>query len=414
MLKKNTLNFGIITLFYKNYNYGGVLQAYATIYFLQSIGAKAEQIAYDQQLTIKDRICEKGCVGTLKSIIQNTGKYLKEQTKKKKYIKSKQFEIEKKLHTRRYKFDKFMKRVGYSGPYTNGTIKKTLSIYSGFIAGSDQVWNPKWRRSVYYLDFVPKEIPKIAYAASIGKNILTQEEKNYIFPRIKNFQYISVREKENQKLLKLQTDKNIKVVVDPTLLLKQEDWDEIATESDVKDPYIFVYLLGNNKEHRTKIKQIGKMLNLKIVFLPHIHFQYEPADEDFADIDLYDVGPAEFVGLIKDAAIVATDSFHGCIFSIIYHKKFWAMKRHKDTEKENMNSRLYTLFGNLGLEDRLLDDAQQLTREKLLKEINYEAVDEKLEVLRKDSMDFLENALSESVKMIEKNQRNKGTEALEN
>ena len=90
------------------------------------------------------------------------------------------------------------------------------------------------------------------------------------------------------------------------------------------------------------------------------------------------------------------------------------MKRHKDTEKENMNSRLYTLFGNLGLEDRLLDDDQQLTREELLKKIDYETVDEKLEVLRKDSTDFLENALSESVKMIEENQRNKETEALEN
>ena len=174
----------------------------------------------------------------------------------------------------------------------------------------------------------------------------------------------------------------------------------------MNEQYIFVYLLGNNLNHRKKIKNIANTLEYKIIYIPHIHFQYEPADKNFADIDLYDVGPAEFVDLIKNAAMVITDSFHGCVFSIIYHKKFWALKRHKDTEKESMNSRLYTLFGNLGLEERLLDDNQQLTKGELLKDIDYETVDAKLEILRKDSMDFLEHALSESVKMIEKNKQN--------
>lgn len=103
--------------------------------------------------------------------------------------------------------------------------------------------------------------------------------------------------------------------------------------------------------------------------------------------------------------MVITDSFHGSVFSIIYHKKFWALKRHKDNEKANMNSRLYSLFDNLGLEERLLDDDRKLTKEELLSEIDYNTVDEKLEILRKDSMDFLENALSESVKMLKKNQK---------
>ncbi|MPN27177.1 hypothetical protein SDC9_174604 [bioreactor metagenome] len=112
--------------------------------------------------------------------------------------------------------------------------------------------------------------------------------------------------------------------------------------------------------------------------------------------------------------MVITDSFHGCVFSIIYHKKFWALKRHKDSEKENMNSRLYTLFSNLGLDERLLEDDAELSKEELLAEIDYNVVNEKLEVLRKDSVDFLENALSESVKIIEKNQENKGTKKFEN
>lgn len=394
---------GIVTIFFKNYNYGGLLQAYAIKQMLQNINIPAEHIACDENYLKKPGIIE--IVRSLNSRLKRSLIRVIVRDKKR---------IENDLKIRQNNFNNFMEKIGYDGPYDHLSIKRCLGNYDFFLTGSDQVWNPEWHKGAYYLDFVPDNISKISYAASIGKNQLTEEQLNYAIPKIKRLDYISVREQEAKDLLTPYIDKEIKVVLDPTLLLTQKDWNTVAVTPTIDDAYIFVYLLGNNKEHRIKIKQIGKMLNLKIVFLPHIHFQYEPADEDFADIDLYDVGPAEFVGLIKNATMVVTDSFHGCVFSIIYHKKFWAMKRHKDTEKENMNSRLYTLFGNLGLEDRLLDDDQQLTREELLKKIDYETVDEKLEVLRKDSTDFLENALSESVKMIEENQRNKETEALEN
>ncbi|WP_133966026.1 polysaccharide pyruvyl transferase family protein [Eubacterium limosum] len=399
---------GIITLLYKNFNYGGLLQAYATKKILQNIKILAEHIAIDEvyvKKTTKEKLKEKRIKGIVRSLLSRLKKLLNKLTLQEKNRLKNQIKIERNINVRREKFSDFMETTGYEGPYDSLSIKGSLKKYSIFLTGSDQVWNPEWHKGAYYLDFVPDDIPKISYAASIGKNQLTKEQLDYAIPKIKRLDYISVREKEAKDLLTPYIDKEIKVVLDPTLLLTQKDWNAVAVTPTIEDAYIFVYLLGNNKEHRTKIKQIAEILNLKIVFLPHIHFQYELADENFADIDLYDVGPAEFVGLIKNAQIVITDSFHGCIFSIIFHKKFWALKRHKDKEKENMNARLYTLFRSLGLEERLLDDDQKLTRKELLDEIAYEAVDEKLEILRKDSMDFLKNALSESAKAIKKNEK---------
>ena len=346
---------------------------------MQNIKIPAEHIAINEvyvKRTTKEKLKDKRIKGIVRSLISCLKKMLNKITFQKKNRLKNQIRIEPNINVRRKKFSDFMEIIGYEGPYDSLSIKGSLKKYDVFLTGSDQVWNPDWHKDVYYLDFVPDDIPKISYAASIGKNQLTEKQLDYAIPKIKRLDYISVREKEAKDILQPYIDKEIKVI---------------------------------------KIKQIAKVLNLKIVFLPHIFFQYELADEDFADIDLYDVGPAEFVGLIKNAEMVITDSFHGCVFSIIYHKKFWALKRHKDTEKENMNSRLYTLFGNLGLEERLLDDDQQLTKDELLKDINYGAVDTKLEVLKKNSMDFLEYALSESIKMIEKNKQNqsiKGNESI--
>ncbi len=391
---------GIVTHYYNSYNYGGLLQSYALVKELEKLNYEAYQIAC--KTPFEDSL--------FKNIIRHFYVFFKIRLTKDRRNRL----LRKKTKKRKEACSLFMKKINHSKPYRKGTIKNCLKDFSIFITGSDQVWNPDWVKSAYYLSFVPDKFLKIAYAASIGKIDLTQKELTYAVPKINRLDYISVREQEAKDILKPFINKEIKVVLDPTFLLTQKDWDLVSTPVLIDNSYIFVYLLGNNKVHRKTIKKYAKKLDLKIVFLPHIHFQYEPADENFADIDLYDIGPAEFVGLIEKAKMVITDSFHGCVFSIIYHKKFWALKRHKDSEKENMNSRLYTLFSNLGLDERLLEDDAELSKEELLAEIDYNVVNEKLEVLRKDSVDFLENALSESVKIIEKNQENKGTKKFEN
>ena len=278
----------------------------------------------------------------------------------------------------------------------------TISSDDILIVGSDQVWNPFGTEDAYFFGFAPDHNGKIAYAASIGTNSVSHAYLEHFTPLLNRFDFISVREESAKEILQQYVDKPIKVALDPTLLLTRDEWDKIAVQPAVPQPYIFVYLLGEKREHRRLIKKYAKTLGLKIVFLPHVHFRFNPADCFFADYNLYDVGPREFVGLIKNAEMVITDSFHGCVFSIIYQKKFWALKRHKDSEKENMNSRLYTLFDSLGLQDRLIEDeSTEYDAKSLNRQIDYAHVEAKLNTLRKDSADFLLNAIESVRKRME-------------
>ena len=203
-------------------------------------------------------------------------------------------------------------------------------------------------------------------------------------------------EKDAKIVLENYLKKKIALVLDPTLLMNEKEWGEIADFPLVKRPYIFVYLLGNNLNHKKMIKQYAKWKNLEIVYIPHVHFNYQFSDNGFADTELYDVGPKEFLGLIQNATEVITDSFHGCVFSIIFKKQFCAFKRHRDDLSINMNTRLYTLLDSLNLRNRLIDDDISVKdiQKVMLTSIDYEKVGEILVELRKQSLDYLMSAIS--------------------
>lgn len=387
---------GVITFYYGSCNYGGVLQAYALCRQLELLGYDSEQISFKYKPSyfnlkiVLNKINKKGFDFIVKKI-QKIG------------TRTDTFKI------RNEKFLLFRESIKHSKVYTKKDLKYCNQNYDIFICGSDQIWNPDYRESNYYLKFADEGKLKISYAASISQTYLSKYDKNFMKPLLKRIDFISVRENDAKTMIEKFCNKNVKVVLDPVLLLERNEWEKIETNYKIKDKYVLVYLLADNETYLNKIRQCFKKLNYKIVII-----SLNDLKSNFTYKQLYDVGPKDFLSLIKSAEMLITDSFHGCVFSIIYHKKFWALKRHKDSEKENMNSRLYTLFGNLGLEDRFLDDDQNLTKEELLKKIDYKTVDKKLEILKKDSLKFLESALSESDKMIEKNQKEKETKVFEN
>lgn len=376
----------ILTQFYKTLNYGGILQSYALCAALRKYNLNSEQISFKMQVPSVH-------LSTCKRIFSLSIRLFFFKI----FIKLMSVAVRLKLIKRADAFLSFSQLwVPHDNQVFDAKTIANLIISSSdiFIAGSDQVWNPFGTEDAYFFNFVPSRNVKIAYAASIGTNSVSQAYLEHVVPLLNRFDFISVREESAKEILQPHVDKPIKVVLDPTLLLTHDEWDKIAVQPAVPQPYIFVYMLGEKREHRRLIKKYAKTLGLKIVFLPHVHFRFNPADCFFADYNLYDVGPREFVGLIKNAEMVITDSFHGCVFSIIYQKKFWALKRHKDSEKENMNSRLYTLFDSLGLRDRLIDDeSAEYDAKSLNRQIDYSQVEANLDALRKDSSDFLLNAI---------------------
>ena len=120
-------------------------------------------------------------------------------------------------------------------------------------------------------------------------------------------------------------------------------------------------------------------------------------DLSFGDEQIYKAGPSEFLNLIANAEFVCTDSFHGTVCSIIHHKTFFTFSRHEDGKKASTNSRLSSLLGLLGIPERLYKSNVEI--EKVMNDkIDYTIVDEKLNKMRNESINYLNNALEESLK----------------
>ncbi len=373
----------ILSLYYRNHNYGGQLQAWALHHVLTRNGKDCVQISFQPNSAYKRSILSRLSSLTVEKVFNRM-------------IRLCNFNFKKKLTTRRKKFIEFEEKIPHTKLYSEKTISECVNKGDIFVVGSDQVWNPDWTSSTYFLDFVPKSNLKIAYAASLGQSKVSNDFLKQISHYLDDFAFISVREKEAKIVLERYLKKKISLVLDPTLLVNEKEWRSQTIAPIPDQSYIFVYLLGKNTNHKKMIKEYAKRKNLEIVYIPHVHFHYDSKDYGFADKELYDIGPQEFLGLIQNATEVVTDSFHGCVFSVIFKKQFCAFKRHQDDLDNNMNSRLYTFFDSLNLKDRLVEDSFSI--EDMLNimssPINHEKTEKTLVELRKLSLDYLMSAIS--------------------
>ena len=218
---------------------------------------------------------------------------------------------------------------------------------------------------------------KIAYAASIGMAELSFEQgqaaKNYL----ESFKAISVRENDAKEMLGKFIDKQIEVVLDPVFLANDYLWESIMRKPKWQSDreYVLLYFLGD-KPHDL----IVLIDNFKKVY------GYEVIDILDAGVYSYDVGPKEFVWLVKNAACVITDSFHAAVFSMIYERPISIMP--KVGRRSDMSGRFETLKDNLGLENVFnnYDPAKILS-------IDYSLIREKIQVNRIKSLAFLKKAL---------------------
>jgi hypothetical protein len=177
------------------------------------------------------------------------------------------------------------------------------------------------------------------------------------------------------------------------MMLTAEEWMHIQDEKPFAEgKYILMYLMGDNPEQRDFVKALGKATGCRIIGLLH-GATYISYDEDVVDEKPYNVGPSEFVNLIRNAQYVCTDSFHCCVFSILNSTKFFAFRRWPDGSKFSANDRLYTLLKFTGLERRMLDGSEDINR-CVGDGIDFKDVLERVAQRRKESMDYLVNALN--------------------
>ena len=205
--------------------------------------------------------------------------------------------------------------------------------------------------------------------------------------------YISVRETKGASIIKKLTGRDATVALDPTLLFTGNEWMEIFPyEKKHDEPYIFAYFLGTFESHRKAVEKFAKETNLKVITCPHMD-DFVEKDITFGDEQRFDIDPVDFLNLIRGADYVCTDSFHGTVFSILNHKKFLTFNRYKEGGKESRNSRIESLTGLLGLQNRRYNFNDGSITECINQKINYSEVEVKLQVLRKNTLDFLKKSL---------------------
>lgn len=353
------------------YNFGATLQAYALMKYLQNLGHDVEVIDYRPEYLSFNlfRIGKRWN----KNILLKSLYYL--------YVVPKRIILKK----RRQKFDIFTAKYLHLTPktyYSYMELFKEPPYSDIYFAGSDQIWNtfmPNGSDPAFYLDFAPENTIKASYAASFSSSKLNKELEEFVKSRLKKLNFISVREETGVKILNELGITSGVVVVDPVFLLDKSIWEEFANYNSSKR-YILVYDQENNKYIKQTAKKIAKQFNLQIIAIESLYPRF------YANKRVIDAGPEEFLGLIKNCEICLTNSFHCVAFSLIFEKNFFVFKR----MYQEVNSRLIDLLDYLSLSDRIINGGLE---KMSFNAINYERINELLELKKKKSITYINNVL---------------------
>lgn len=377
---------------YFQHNYGSQLQAFATQKFFDSSGVANETIRIDG---LKSEINKKKYKYFLSRIFDiNTIKDKWATVKKVIAVKSNHKYADN--LSKRYKmFDDFAENEFHLSQRYNSfaELAEAAKNYNMFVVGSDQLWLPSNISADYYtLNFVPDGVPKMALATSFGISELPRKQARMAQKFLPRIEYCSVREVSGQKLVKQLIRMDVPVVCDPTILFDSKEWSkEVVSEPFTDGKYLFCYFLGNNPIQREFVKRVKAITGYKIVQLQHCD-EYIASDENFPDEAPYNVGPKEFIRLIRDAQYVFTDSFHCSVFSMLFSKKFFTFRRYTSDGTVSTNGRIYSLLSLVELENRLLKGNEN-AKELISEDINFDNVLSKLSELRQFTKQFVYNAL---------------------
>ena len=374
---------GIIT-YHHYYNYGTMLQALALQEKVEQLGYQAELIDFKQDNSLSR-------YEMLKLRIKRMPVYIKERKKYRALADSRE-----KIKEKNELFEQFYKtylHVGKKKYTTTQQLMENPPVYDGYVVGSDQTWNPFVANSpeAFFLPFVENKSKKGSYGPSLAVKSLSDEKEKEYRKKLSNFSFLSCREQDGAQLLSRITQKEVKCVLDPTLLLSAKEWGKYCEFEIPKEPYILVYFLGEKSEHRRAVEKIQKLTNWKTISLPAAYLEME--NNDYKKVW---GGPKGFLSLIRGAALICTDSFHGTMFSINFQRNFFSFCKSSDSEESSENSRLYSALNIFGLSNRIIHNMDNLTAEDI--SIDYKNVIPILEEQRRDSIEYLENMLFEMTK----------------
>ena len=365
-----------ITTFNRAFNYGALLQLYAlSKYLSKKDDTYVEALDYRCEKIENNYLPLNLKVNGIKNKIKNIIKFIL---------------LHKILNKKYNSFSKFIKNnIKFSASiYSKDEIRDKCKDVNVFITGSDQVWNKNMvgeLSDIYTLNFDYPKAKKISYAASVGDNSLIAKNKDEYISKISQIDYISVREEDTRNELVKVIDNNINVVLDPTLLLKKDEWEKVISHlNKEKEKYIFAYVVTPDDEYIRIVKDLSEKTDLPVVFCGIKNPGFKKTLKT-----MYTEGPLEFVNYIKNAEYIVTTSFHATVFSIIFNKKFFIIPHSKT------GARVTNLLDKLGIKGRSFKTYEEYKNTNYNIETNWTEVNKKLNEEREKSMKWLNNALED-------------------
>lgn len=270
-------------------------------------------------------------------------------------------------------------RLELTEPLKKEDLPTLNEKFDAFITGSDQVWNLACTEGddSYFLTFVTDSNKKNSYAASIGYNNVPKNLEIRYRNLINDFNHISVREKAGINIVKQLTGRESELVLDPTLLLDKNQWKAIADYSKVPDcKYLLLYVMSEDKVLIKEARKYAKLHGFTIVYITQRLFKLPNA------INIRNVTPEQWIGLFLNAEVVATNSFHGLVFSINFNRQFIT----RYIPRSIANSRIETILDLLELHSNRMESESY----NLANEIDYKCPNAKLAILRSKSLMYLD------------------------
>ncbi len=365
-------------------NYGGLLQAYALQLVLKNLGCDVETLNRRRSLSVKERMFS-GIKLLTKKVLAKLGF--------KKYIDPSRNPC--------LNLESFRDRFISLSPLVESD-RDLFSYYDSndfdvFVVGSDQVWRPCYSPNLpnYFLDFCDKlrlESKRVAYAASFGvqDKEFTEEEVAECRPLARRFDAISVREDSGINLLADYFGVESKLVFDPTLLLNVADYEYLikndgSTEAMLQGG-VLAYILDMDELKKSIVEKVCSLAGGTSFYLMN-NESWEVNKSKHRSECYPRVG--DWLNNFKSAEYVVTDSFHGCVFSIIFNKPFIVVGN-----KSRGLARFSSILKIFGLESRLVSDVRQVDSSLISSDIDWVRVNNIKAEGRKSSLNFIKDSLS--------------------
>ena len=267
---------------------------------------------------------------------------------------------------------------------SNRQLRKNPPQADVYICGSDQIWNASEQFGIdssYFLDFVPEGIPRVSYAASFGRPKVHPRFESTTAGLIRSMDAISVREQSGVGIVQEMSARDAEWVPDPTLLVN-DGYPEAVIPTDQAGDYIFSYTLRSRELVSSIEQHLATSTGLEVI---------SPAT--LAAAGHGEPGPLEWLGYIKSAKYVITNSYHGTLFSIIFKKPFVFVGL--SGAKAGFNERANSLLHGLGLQDRMMDSYDEDRLQAIIQEsVDWGRVHQQIEAWRLAATGFLETSIS--------------------